>query len=115
MILDVIQHINDPNMQKKYLDQLQKSLEEEPKTKASELPSTSTGMYDLTSILNKKKRNKTPVGTIQELQAEVKTIKSEIKQLKEKQQKDFELIQLLVSKVAEESCNDDKAQDPLEH
>ena len=47
--------------------------------KASELPSTSTSMYDFTSILNRKKGNKTPVGTIQKLQAEVKTIKSEIK------------------------------------
>ena len=55
MILDVIQHISDPDMQKKYLGQLQKSLEEEPKIKASELPSTSTGMYDLTSILSRKK------------------------------------------------------------
>ena len=49
-------------------------------------------MYDLTTILNRKKLGKKPLGDIQELQYEIKTIKSEIKQLKEKQQKDSDLI-----------------------
>ena len=48
LIPDVIQHINDPDVQKKYLEQLRQSLEKEPKSKASKLPFTSTGMYDLT-------------------------------------------------------------------
>ena len=41
-------------------------------------------MYDLTTILNRKKLGKKPVGDIHELQSEIKTIKTEIKQLKEK-------------------------------
>ena len=85
LILDVIQHINDPDVQKKYLEQLRQSLEKEPEPQKAELPSTSTNMYDLTTILNWKKLGKKPIGDIQELQSEIKTIKSEIKQLKEKQ------------------------------
>ena len=64
-------------------------------------------MYDLTTILNRKKLGKKPLGDIQELQSEIKTIKSEIKQLKEKQQKDSDLIQFLVTKLAEEPSDDD--------
>ena len=63
-------------------------------------------MYDLTTILNRKKLGKKPLGDIQELQSEIKTIKSEIKQLKEKHQKDSDLIQFLVTKLAEEPSDD---------
>ncbi|XP_050222373.1 uncharacterized protein LOC126672466 [Mercurialis annua] len=52
LILDVIQHISNPQKQKKCLDQLKKSLEEEPKTVETNIPSTSTGLYDLTTILD---------------------------------------------------------------
>ena len=65
-------------------------------------------MYDLTTILNRKKLGKKPLGDIQELQSEIKTIKYEIKQLKEKQQKDSDLIQFLVTKLAEESSDSDE-------
>ena len=92
LILDVIQHINDPDIQKKYLEQLRQSLEKELEPQKTELPSTSTNMYDLTTILNRKKLGKKPVGDIQELQSEIKTIKTEIKQLKEKHQKNSDLI-----------------------
>ena len=93
LILDVIQHINDPDIQKKYLKQLRQSLEKEPEPQKTELPSISTNIYDLTTILNRKKLGKKPLGDIQELQSEIKTIKSEIKHLKEKQQKNSDLIQ----------------------
>ena len=108
LILDVIQHINDPDIQKKYLEQLRQSLEKEPEPQKTELPSTSTNMYDLTAILNRKRLGKKPLGDIQELQSEIKTIKSEIKQLKDKQQKDSDLIQFLVTKLAEESSDSDE-------
>ena len=68
----------------------------------------STNMYDLTTILNRKKLGKKPLGDIQELQSEIKTIKSEIKQVKEKQQKDSDLIQFLVTKLTEESSDSDE-------
>ncbi|XP_050217639.1 uncharacterized protein LOC126668490 [Mercurialis annua] len=58
LILDVIQHISNPEMQKKCLDQLKKSLEEEPKTVETNIPSTSTGLYDLTTILDRKRKDK---------------------------------------------------------
>ena len=65
-------------------------------------------MYDLTTILNRKKLGKKPIGDIQELQSEIKTIKTKIKQLKEKQQKDYDLIQFLVTKLAKESSDNDE-------
>ena len=79
-------------MQKKYLEKLRQSLEKDLKPKATDLPSTSIGMYDLITILNEKKLGKKPLGDIQMLQYEIKNIKSEIKQLKDKQQKDYDLI-----------------------
>ena len=79
LIFDVIQHINDPDIQKKYLEQVRQSLEKEPEPQKTKLPSTSTNMYDLTTILNRKMLGKKPLGDIQELQSEIKTIKSEIK------------------------------------
>lgn len=48
-------------------------------------------MYDLTTILSRKKPGKNPFWDIQELQIEIKAIKTEIKQLKDKQQKDSDL------------------------
>ena len=108
LILDVIQHINDPDIQKRYLEQLRQSLEKEPEPQKTELTPTSTNMYDLTIILNRKKLGKKPVGDIQELQSEIKTIKTEIKQFKEKQQKDSDLIQFLVTKLTEESSDSDE-------
>ena len=65
-------------------------------------------MYDLTIILNRKKLGKIPLGDIQELQSEIKTIKSEIKQLKEKQQKNYDLIQFLITKLVEDSSDSDE-------
>ncbi|XP_050222327.1 uncharacterized protein LOC126672420 [Mercurialis annua] len=54
LILDVIQHISNPQKQKKCLDQLKKSLEEEPKTVETNIPSTSTGLYDLFKTYKRK-------------------------------------------------------------
>ncbi|MDD0298971.1 hypothetical protein PSY73_23755, partial [Shigella flexneri] len=61
-------------------------------------PSTSKNSYNLTTILEKGKKSKNPVGNLQDLQREVKIIKTELKDLKIKQQKDSEIIQSLVSK-----------------
>ena len=108
LILDAIQHINDPDVQKRYLEQLRQSLEKEPEPQQSEIPIINTDRYDLTTILNRKKNGKKPLGDIQILQSEIKTIKSEIKELKDKQQKDSDLIQFLVSKLTSEPSDSDE-------
>ena len=64
LILDVIQHINDPDVQKRYLEHLRQSLEKEPEPQKSEIPIFSTDRYDLTTILNRKKNGKKPLGDI---------------------------------------------------
>ena len=65
-------------------------------------------MYDLIAILNRKNLGKKLLGDIQVLQSEIKAIKSQIKQLKEKQQKDSDLIQFLVTKLAKNSSDSDE-------
>lgn len=69
----------------------------EPLTKPIELPSTSTGRYNLIAILDRKKQNKKPQSHIQDLQVEIKTIKLEIQQLKAKQKDDSKAIQFLLA------------------
>jgi hypothetical protein len=61
------------------------------------LPSTSTNTYDLTKILNKKKF-KTTV-TIPELHSKIKTLKTKLQTIKQAQQKDFVVLQHLLSKI----------------
>jgi len=84
-ILEAIKRLDDPQLQKTYLDKLLKdfSQPEQPPPNRSILPSTSTNTYDLTKILGKKK-SKTTV-TIPELHSEIKTLKSELQTLKQAQ------------------------------
>jgi hypothetical protein len=73
-ILEAIKRLDDPHLQKTYLDKLLKDFNqpEHPSSNPpnrSILPSTSTNTYDLTKILNKKK-SKTIV-TISELHSKI--------------------------------------------
>ena len=78
------------------------------KAETSKVPIVKKSSYDLTQILDKKKTKKsTP--TIQDLQKEIKEIKLEIKNLKEKQKTDSETIQLLLQKHLDD--NSDKEVD----
>ncbi|KAH9743016.1 hypothetical protein KPL70_003158 [Citrus sinensis] len=83
--LELVKHISDPNLQKEYLDKLLKTLDFN-KAETSKVPIVKKNSYDLTQILDKKKTKKT-VPNIQDLQKEIKEIKSEIIDLKEKQKK----------------------------
>jgi hypothetical protein len=51
------------------------------------LPTTNVNTYDLTKIINKKKKSK-PITTIPELQSYIKAFKSMIQTFKQAQQKD---------------------------
>ena len=61
----------------------------------------------MTTILKKCKKSKTPIGTLQDLQREVKMIKTKLKELKAKQQRDSEIIQSLVSKQKSDVSSSD--------
>ncbi|KAH9716045.1 hypothetical protein KPL71_021316 [Citrus sinensis] len=105
--LELVKHISDPNLQKEYLDKLLKTLDFN-KAETSKVPIVKKSSYDLTQILDKKKTKKsTP--TIQDLQNEIKHIKLEIKDLKEKQKTDSDTIQLLLQKHLDD--NSDKEVD----
>ena len=95
--LELVKHISDPTLQREYLDKLLKTLEVSNKAETSKAPLIKKSAYDLTEILDKKKTKKT-TPNIQDLQKEIKEIKLEIKDLKEKQKNDSETIQLLLQK-----------------
>ena len=101
--LELVKHIFDPNLQREYLDKLLKTLELN-KTETSKVPTIKKNTYDLSEILDKKKTKKT-TPNIQDLQKEIKEIKLEIKDLKEKQRSDSETIQLLLQKQLEENSD----------
>jgi hypothetical protein len=86
-ILEAIKRLDDPQLQKTYLDRLLKDfnkIEHPPSNppNRSVLPSTSTNTYDLTKL--NKKKSKTTV-TLPELHSEIKTLKSELQTLKQAQ------------------------------
>ena len=82
IFLELVKHISDPNLQKEYLDKLLKTLDSN-KAETSKVPIVKKNSYDLTEILDKNKTKKsTP--SIQDLQKEIKDIKLEINDLKEK-------------------------------
>jgi len=105
-ILEDIKRLDDPHLQKTYLDKLLKDFNqpEHPSynpPNRSLLLSTSINTYDLIKILNKKK-SKTIV-TIPELHSEIKTLKSELQTLKQAQQKDSVILQHFLSKIESQS------------
>jgi len=105
-ILEAIKRLDDPHLQKTYLDKLLKDFNqpEHPSynpPNRSLLLSTSINTYDLIKILNKKK-SKTIV-TIPELHSEIKTLKSELQTLKQAQQKDSVILQHFLSKIESQS------------
>jgi len=110
-ILEAIKQLDDPQLQKTYLDKLLKdfSQPEQPPSNCSILPSTSTNTYDLTKILGKKKLQTTI--TIPELHYEIKTLKSELQTLKQAQQKDSAILQHLLSKIESQSNTESDTED----
>jgi len=112
-ILEAIKRLDDPQLQKTYLDKLLKDFNqpEHPPSNPlnrSILPFTSTNTYDLTKIL--KKKSKTTF-TIQELHFEIKTLKSELQTLKQAQQKDSAILQHLQSKIKSQSDTEFESED----
>ena len=106
LLLDVLKRIESPDLQKEYLEKLLKTFEQKPNAKSPSLPTSS---YDLTTILNKRKSKQESKMTIQDLHLEIKTIKAEIKELKEKQLQDSSSIQLLLqSHLQNESSEEDE-------
>ncbi|KAH9649499.1 hypothetical protein KPL70_026003 [Citrus sinensis] len=107
--LELVKHISDPNLQKEYLHKLLKTLDFN-KAETSKVPIVKKNSYDLTQILDKKKTKKsTP--TIQDLQNEIKQIKLEIKDLKEKQKNDSDTIQLLLQKQLQDNSDNESNPD----
>jgi hypothetical protein len=113
-ILEAIKRLDDPHLQKTYLDKLLKDFNqpEHPSSNPpnrSILPSINTNTYDLTKILNKKKSKTTII--IPELHSEIKTLKSELQTLKQAQQKDSAILQHLLSKIESQSDTESESED----
>ncbi|KAH9703737.1 hypothetical protein KPL70_011207 [Citrus sinensis] len=113
IFLELVKHISDPNLQKEYLDKLLKTMDSDKagtSTEISKVPIIKKNSYDLTQILDKKKTKKA-VPNIQDLQKEIKEIKCEIRDLKEKQKSDSETIQLLLQKQLQENSDNESNPD----
>ncbi|KAH9703739.1 hypothetical protein KPL70_011208 [Citrus sinensis] len=113
IFLELVKHISDPNLQKEYLDKLLKTMDSNKagtSTEISKVPIIKKNSYDLTQILDKKKTKKA-VPNIQDLQKEIKEIKCEIRDLKEKQKSDSETIQLLLQKQLQENSDNESNPD----
>ncbi|KAH9768959.1 hypothetical protein KPL71_011812 [Citrus sinensis] len=107
--LELVKHISDPNLQKEYLDKLLKTLDFN-KAETSRVPIVKKNSYDLTQILDKKKTKKM-IPNIQDLQKEIKEIKSEIRDLKEKQKSDSDIIQLLLQRQLQDNSDNESSPD----
>lgn len=59
LLVDIVHHIDNPDLKKQYFDRLTNSLNDKEKENSSKLPSTSTGCYDLTTILDRIKEKNT--------------------------------------------------------
>ncbi|KAH9800890.1 hypothetical protein KPL71_000829 [Citrus sinensis] len=113
IFLELVKHISDPNLQKEYLDKLLKTMDSDKagtSTEISKVPIIKKNSYDLTQILDKKKTKKM-VPNIQDLQKEIKEIKCEIRDLKEKQKSDSETIQLLLQKQLQDNSDNESNPD----
>ncbi|KAH9671332.1 putative ribonuclease H protein [Citrus sinensis] len=113
IFLELVKHISDPNLQKDYLDKLLKTMDSDKagtSVEISKVPIIKKNSYDLTQILDKKKTKKM-VPNIQDLQKEIKEIKCEIRDLKEKQKSDSETIQLLLQKQLQDNSDNESNPD----
>ncbi|KAH9658252.1 hypothetical protein KPL70_023414 [Citrus sinensis] len=113
IFLELVKHISDPNLQKEYLDKLLKTMDSDKagtSTEISKVPIIKKNSYDLTQILDKKKTKKS-IPTIQDLQNEIKQIKLEIRDLKEKQKSDSDTIQLLLQKQLQDNSDNESNPD----
>ncbi|KAH9681461.1 hypothetical protein KPL71_026986 [Citrus sinensis] len=109
IFLELVKHISDPNLQKEYLDKLLKTMDSN-KAETFKVPIVKKNSYDLTEILDKNKTKKsTP--SIQDLQKEIKDIKLEINDLKEKQKSDSNTIQLLLQKQLQDNSDNESTPD----
>ncbi|KAH9650891.1 hypothetical protein KPL70_026534 [Citrus sinensis] len=113
IFLELVKHISDPNLQNDYLDKLLKTMDSDKagtSAEISKVPIIKKNSYDLTQILDKKKTKKM-VPNIQDLQKEIKEIKCEIRDLKEKQKSDSETIQLLLQKHLQDNSDNESNPD----
>ncbi len=81
-MLGIFAQVEDPQLQKEFLEKLLKSFEEKPVQNPSILPSANKNTYDLMAILGRKKTPKQSAVLVQNLQEEIKIIKVELKQLR---------------------------------
>lgn len=89
--LEILNSISDPSLKQKFLEKIISSLNEKDdknidNSPKSHGPSSSKSSYDLTTILNKRKKD-TSKTTIQDLRIEIKEIKNDLKSSKKNKDK----------------------------
>ncbi|KAG8645457.1 hypothetical protein MANES_10G066150v8 [Manihot esculenta] len=102
-LLELINNIEDNSTKEKFLKKLIKSMDETEEIKES-FPKINRQTYDLTKILGKNKQSGERI-SIEDLQREIKIIKSEVKDLKGQLQKDAKRIKFLEEQLISESSS----------
>ena len=92
-LLELINNIEDSTTKEKFLKKIIKSFDEAKEVKNS-IPKIEKQTYDLTKILGKNKKPKETV-SIEDLQKEIRIIKTEVKDLKDQLQKNSKRIKFL--------------------
>ena len=117
--LEILNSISDPSLKQKFLEKIISSLNEKDdknidNSPKSHGPSSSKSSYDLTTILNKRKKD-TSKTTIQDLRIEIKEVKNDLKILKEKQRQDSEYLHSIISSIKDphESSSEEQENDCL--
>ncbi|ESQ30737.1 hypothetical protein EUTSA_v10012334mg, partial [Eutrema salsugineum] len=79
-------------------------------------PTSSKSSYDLTTILNKRKKDSSKT-TIQDLRIEIKEVKNNLKTLREKQKRDSEFFHSIISSIKgnHDSSSDEQDNDNLDN
>ncbi|ESQ47423.1 hypothetical protein EUTSA_v10028167mg [Eutrema salsugineum] len=79
-------------------------------------PTSSKSSYDLTTILNKRKKDSSKT-TIQDLRMEIKEVKNDLKTLREKQKRDSEYFHSIISSIKgnHDSSSDEQDNDNLDN
>ncbi|ESQ29714.1 hypothetical protein EUTSA_v10023798mg [Eutrema salsugineum] len=119
--IEILNSISNPQTKQNFLETILFSLNEKEikiseNTSKPHNPTSSKSSYDLTTILNKRKKDSSKT-TIQDLRMEIKEVKNDLKTLREKQKRDSEYFHSIISSIKgnHDSSSDEQDNDNLDN
>ncbi|ESQ29477.1 hypothetical protein EUTSA_v10024111mg, partial [Eutrema salsugineum] len=119
--IEILNSISNLQTKQNFLETILSSLNEKEikiseNTSKPHNPTSSKSSYDLTTILNKRKKDSSKT-TIQDLRMEIKEVKNDLKTLREKQKRDSEYFHSIISSIKgnHDSSSDEQDNDNLDN